>query len=172
MGGTDTVISTVSYSIDSTQNGRQFIENLTLAGASAINATGNDLANRLTGNDAANTLLGGLGTDTLLGNGGNDTLDGGSGIDQMFGGSGDDNYFVDNAFDKVYETANTLDTSDSGGRDKVTSSVSYSLADTNNGRQFIENLTLTGTADSTGTGNGLANVITGNSGSNLLIGGG
>ena len=57
------------------------VENLTLTGASAINGTGNGLANSLVGNAAANTLDGGLGADTLAGNLGKDTLTGGDGAD-------------------------------------------------------------------------------------------
>lgn len=69
-GGTDTVISSVSFTL-----GAQF-EYLTLTG-SAVNGTGNDLSNLLTGNSLANTLTGGLGSDTLVGGLGRDTLDGG-----------------------------------------------------------------------------------------------
>ncbi|MFG1379929.1 calcium-binding protein, partial [Xanthobacter autotrophicus ATCC 700551] len=57
------------------------VENLTLTGTSAINGTGNALANVLVGNEGANTLAGNDGDDTLRGNGGNDTLVGGSGTD-------------------------------------------------------------------------------------------
>jgi Ca2+-binding RTX toxin-like protein len=43
------------------------VENLTLTGTSAINGTGNALANQITGNSGANTLDGGAGADTLSG---------------------------------------------------------------------------------------------------------
>ena len=56
------------------------LENLTLSGAAAIDATGNALDNVLTGNTAANTLDGGAG---------NDTLNGGFGADTYLFGRGD-----------------------------------------------------------------------------------
>ena len=170
-GGMDLVQSSVSYSIVGSTNGRQFIENLTLTGTAAINGTGNDLANRLTGNDGNNTLSGGAGNDTLTGNAGNDRLDGGAGNDAMLGGSGNDTYIVDSSSDRIFETTTASATSDSGGLDLVQSSVSYSIAGSTNGRQFIENLTLTGTAAINGTGNDLANRLTGNDGNNTLSGG-
>jgi Ca2+-binding RTX toxin-like protein len=142
--GTDTVISTVTFSLAG-----QYLENLTLAGSSAINGTGNKLNNTLIGNGAANTLTGGEG---------NDLLDGGAGADTLIGGVGDDTYIVDNAGDTVTEAANS-------GTDSVFSSVSFSLAG-----QYIENLTLTGVAAVNGTGNSLANVLTGNSAANTLSG--
>ncbi len=76
-GGNDTVTSTISRSL----NGHGFVENLTLLGSSAINGTGNVLANVITGNGAANTLSGLGGNDKLLGGRGNDTLTGGAGAD-------------------------------------------------------------------------------------------
>jgi hypothetical protein len=48
-------------------------ENLTLTGTTAINGTGNALANLITGNGAANLLAGAAGNDTLDGGLGNDT---------------------------------------------------------------------------------------------------
>jgi len=81
-GGTDTIQSAITYSLVDTDgagaNGGN-VENLTLTGSSAINGTGNALANTLTGNSAANTLNGGAGNDVLYGGTGNDVLTGGTG---------------------------------------------------------------------------------------------
>ncbi|MFA7587262.1 MAG: calcium-binding protein, partial [Novosphingobium sp.] len=170
-GGVDTVQSSASYSIASSINGRQFIENLTLTGTANINATGNDLANRLTGNAGHNILTGGLGNDVIVGNAGNDRLDGGAGVDTMYGGAGNDTYIVNSSSDRVYETTTSSSLINAGGVDTVQSSVSYSIAGSINGRQFIEHLTLTGTTNINATGNDLANRLTGNAGNNILTGG-
>lgn len=57
-GGTDTVLAGVSYTLAAE------VENLTLTGTAALNATGNGLANVLTGNAGANVLNGSTGADT------------------------------------------------------------------------------------------------------------
>ncbi|MGQ7816035.1 hypothetical protein ACUTAH_10260 [Metapseudomonas furukawaii] len=133
-GGIDTVISSVTRTLG------DFQERLTLSGTTAINGTGNSLANTLTGNSAAN-VLNGLG-----------------GADTMSGGLGNDTYRVDNAGDVVNET------SASGGIDTVISSVTRTLGN------FQERLTLSGTATINGTGNGLDNILTGNGAANVLNG--
>jgi len=170
-GGTDTVQSSISYTLGAT------IEHLTLTGTAAINGTGNALANNITGNDAINTLSGlaghdtlkGLaGNDTLNGGDGNDRLDGGTGGDTMNGGLGNDTYVVDNAGDVVNDPNIILPFPSlplSGGIDTVESSISYTLGAT------IEHLTLTGKLAIDGNGNGLANTIIGNSANNRLNGG-
>ena len=107
------------------------------------------------GNDS---LSGGAGNDVLDGGSGNDTLNGGAGVDTMTGGVGNDTYTVDNVGDVVLENVNE-------GTDKVNSSISYTLG------ANVENLTLTGSAAINGTGNALDNIITGNTGANVLAGG-
>jgi Ca2+-binding RTX toxin-like protein len=96
--------------------------------------------------------------NTLYGNFGNNILDGDAGADGMIGGAGNDVYYVDNASDAVSENANE-------GTDTVSASINYMLG------ANVENLTLTGTGGTSGTGNSGNNSITGNSGNNVLDGG-
>ncbi len=140
--GSDTIMAGLTWTL-----GANF-ENLTLTGTAAIDGTGNELDNMLTGNAAANTLTG------LAGN---DTLDGGQGADLLFGGSGNDTYIVDDVGDVVVEVAGE-------GVDLVKASVSATLA------ADVENLTLTGSAAISGTGNELDNAILGNAAANTLTG--
>ncbi|MBU6228327.1 MAG: calcium-binding protein [Cyanobacteria bacterium REEB459] len=153
LGGVDTVLASVSYSLGPGTFGKQGfgIENLTLTGSANINATGN----------AKNNVL--------IGNSGNNILDGGVGADTMDGGDGNDTYIVDNVGDIVKENFDDA----LGSIDTVLASVSYSLGPGTFGNQGfgIENLTLTGGANINATGNAKNNVLTGNSGNNLLNGG-
>jgi Ca2+-binding RTX toxin-like protein len=136
--GTDTVRSTITYSVAALAN----VENITLIGTAAINATGNAAVNILTGNTSSNVL------------------DGGAGADTMIGGEGDDTYVVDNAGDIVTEGAGA-------GTDTVKSTITYSIAALAN----LENVTLTGAGVINATGNALNNILTGNSANNTLDGG-
>ncbi|WP_298169391.1 calcium-binding protein [Novosphingobium sp.] len=142
--GTDIVMSSITWTLGAN------LENLTLSGSAAINATGNTDANVLVGNSGANTLTG---------LGGNDTLNGGAGSDTMIGGLGDDAYTVDSTGDVVTELVGE-------GTDVVQTTLSsYTLV------ANVENLTFTNSSAHTGTGNALANVITGNAGNDTLNGG-
>ncbi|MBL1209396.1 MAG: hypothetical protein FWJ34_06685, partial [Geminocystis sp. GBBB08] len=151
--GTDTVNASISYTLVDN------VENLMLQGT-AIDGTGNGLANSITGNASNNVLTGGAGNDVLNGGVGNDTLNGGTGADTLIGGTGNDTYIRDNVGDVVTETS-TLSTE----IDTVQSSFTYTLG------ANLENLILTGTTAINGTGNTLNNRITGNSAANILHGG-
>jgi Ca2+-binding RTX toxin-like protein len=96
--------------------------------------------------------------NVIIGNSLNNVIDGGAGADTMSGGLGNDSYYVDNQGDQVIESQNQ-------GIDTVYSSVSFTLG------ANIENLYLTGTASLSATGNELDNVLSSNSGIDVLIGG-
>ncbi|MDO7897505.1 M10 family metallopeptidase [Pseudomonas citrulli] len=139
--------STLAGEIDTVQSSVSWslganLENLTLIGTAHLSGGGNYLNN------------------VMIGNAGNNVLDGGSGIDTLIGGNGNDIYVVDNLKDVVSESsalASEIDT--------VLASVNWSLG------ANLENLTLIGTANLSGGGNFLDNVMTGNAGNNVLDGG-
>lgn len=137
--GTDTVISDFAYTLGYN------LENLVLSDAAGSgSAYGNVLDNRLTGNGFANYL------------------DGRGGLNMLIGGAGDDTYVVHanaylNILDGIIELVGE-------GNDTVLSETSLWLSSFDN----VENLVLTGSADSAGGGNALRNLITGNSGMNRL----
>jgi Ca2+-binding RTX toxin-like protein len=106
------------------------------------NVTGSTHGDNITGNDQANVLDDG-------GVGGPDTLQ---------GNKGDDTYIVNNAGDTLVEVANE-------GHDTVRTTLTHFTLQSN-----FEDLKSDGTADFTGTGNGAANFIQGNNGSDHLIG--
>ena len=142
-GGTDIVYTSVSYTLATTTD----VENLVTrdwAATNAINLTGNHLANYMIGNDGANQM------------------DGRAGADVMIGRAGNDKYLVDNAGDKVFESAG-------GGYDVVFTGVSVAL--TND--QEIEGLSSIDWNATTAlnlTGNAAANYLIGNAGANVLDG--
>jgi Ca2+-binding RTX toxin-like protein len=137
------------------------LENLTLIGDGAFNATGNSGKNTITGNTLDNVLSGEAGNDVLIGGAGNDTLDGGEGADKMIGGTGDDVYVVDNAKDIVVEKNNE-------GFDAIETTLNnYSIAK----MSAIEKLIYIGINNSTMVGNQGDNIIEGGAGNDTLNGG-
>ncbi|NNG24693.1 peroxidase family protein [Telluria aromaticivorans] len=117
------------------------VENLTYTGNLDFFGEGNSLANVLTGSTGA------------------DTLDGKEGADTMAGSGGADIYIVDNTADVIIEAAGA-------GLDTVkASALAYTLGN------HVDNLVFTGTGNFIGTGNNLANRITGGAGNDVLDGG-
>lgn len=161
--GSDTVRSSINFSLANTSRSLGAVENLVLVGSVAVFGTGNGLSNRIYGSSISNVLDGAGGNDFLSGGAGNDTLIGGTGADRMFGGAGNDIYRIDNTSDIVDESA-----AGSGGADTVQSTISFSLANTSRVLGSVENLTLLGTAALNGTGNSLANALAGNHAANVL----
>ncbi|NEH98759.1 M10 family metallopeptidase [Rhizobium leguminosarum] len=155
--GIDTVRTTLAaYTLGAN------VESLLYTGSGSFTGTGNGLANTITGGAGNDTLDGDTGNDTLIGGAGNDTLIGGAGSDTMSGGTGDDIYVVDSATDVINEAV-------SAGTDEIrTALAAYSIAALIN----VENLTYTGSASFTGTGNALANTVTSGAGNDTLNGGG
>jgi trimeric autotransporter adhesin len=141
-GGTDTVESSISWTLGAE------VENLTLTGAAAINATGNAASN------------------TLQGNAANNVIDGGAGADTMTGGAGDDVYKVDVATDVVTEAANA-------GRDRIETTVTLTLAANVEDLTLLGTSAINGTGntlDNMLVGNSAANTLTGGAGNDSLNG--
>lgn len=153
--GLDVVIENAGEGSDTVETASSFtsggnIENVTLTGSNAANATGDSGNNVLTGNGAANALTG---------NAGNDTLVSGGGADTMTGGSGDDTYVVGSSLAGLALVENAGE-----GSDTIQIAATHTL-----GTDF-ENLTLTGSNAINGTGNAANNRIEGNDGANVLDG--
>src|SRR6185295_6589367 len=141
--GTDTVQAGISYTLGAD------VENLTLTGTGAINATGNSLDN------------------TLIGNAGDNVLDGGVGNDAMSGGAGNDTYVVDAAGDTVTEGA-------SAGTDTVQAGISYTLGSNVENLTLTgsSNINATGnTLNNILIGNAGNNMLSGGTGNDAMSGG-
>jgi Ca2+-binding RTX toxin-like protein len=105
-----------------------------------------------------NLVYTGTGVFTGTGNSAANVLQGGADRDTLTGGAGNDTYIVDGVADLIVETTG-------GGTDTVKTGIASYVLDVN-----VENLTYTGTAVFTGTGNALNNIITGAGAADILSG--
>ena len=140
--------------------------NDTITGNSSANTldggNGNDTLSGGAGNDALN---GGAGADTLNGDIGNDLLNGGAGADTLAGGLGDDTYTDSASATADAAGADTFVELASQGTDTVqTTRASFTLA------THFENLRFTASSAFNGTGNAVANTLTGGIGADTLSG--
>jgi Ca2+-binding RTX toxin-like protein len=139
--GTDTVMSTVTLTLGTN------LENLTLLGTAAINATGNTVAN------------------VLIGNAGDNILNGGAGKDTMVGGLGNDTYVLDVATDIVTENLNE-------GVDTVQIGVTYTLGANVENLTLTGTTAVNGTGnalDNVLTGNSGKNTLSGGAGNDTYV---
>lgn len=154
----------------------------TLIGAagkdSIIGGIGNDF---IKGGGGDDTVDGGVGNDTLIGEAGANTIIGGTGNDVIYssgtsdslnGGEGNDTYVISAASIGAYSITEANSTIiDKNGNQVIVAGndTILSYVNTTSLSAGVENLTLLGSA-TIGGGNGLNNVITGNSGANTLDG--
>lgn len=140
--GNDTVRSSVTFTLGNN------VETLILTGTSALNGTGNALAN------------------TLIGNSSNNVLNGAGGADIMRGGQGDDIYVVDDGADRAVEGT-------SAGYDIVRASVAFAIDDNIEELVLTGTASVTGDGnniDNRITGNSGNNFLLGRNGDDVLIG--
>ena len=144
-GTADRAVVAVSFVLAGDDN-IEVMQTTSVTGTTAINLTGNALAQRIFGNAGANRLEDGLGAS-----------------DSLIGALGNDTYVVRNAGTLIVENAG------GGTNDIVAASVSFVLAADDN----IERMQTTSAAGLTPinlTGNALAQTIVGNSGANRIDG--
>lgn len=169
------------------------IENWTEAIGPNNEAIGNELDNILIGASGQNVMRGLAGNDQLYGLSGADTLYGGQGDDVLDAGGGlgpySETLFGEDGNDRLVGGDNQLRTTmygdtgndsyvfglDIGGRavesvDEGTDTVEIQSAMTYALTANVENLTVTGSEAVNGTGNELANTMTGNVGNDVLNG--
>lgn len=151
-GETDTVRTSVSFSVAALTNGYRGIE--VLDGGSATSGV------TLTGSSFTIRISGGAQNDTLNGDPATGVeFDGRGGDDTMNGGNAGDTYHVDGAGDVI---------SDTGGTDTVLASADYTLGAGQALERLVAAAGLTGLAL---TGNEFANTLVGRGGDDTLSGG-
>ena len=143
-GGNDVVYTNLSHALVSGQE-IEILSAISNSATTAMDLTGNELANLIYANDGVNNLRGGGGADVMVGYGGNDV------------------YYIVSGTESVIEAGG-------GGSDVVYTNLSYALG----AGQEIEVLLAVSQGATTAmnlTGNEIANQLYGNDGANVLDGG-
>ena len=156
VGSTKAALFIVNNSGDAVQVGSSHGAD-TIESSASYSLPANVATLTLTGS-AALAATGNTLSNVITANSGNDTLTAGSGTATLIGGSGNDTFVIN-------KTADVIDDSSTGSSNTLLSSVSYTLP------TDVQYLTLTGTAALAGTGNGLDDLIVGNTGKDTLTGG-
>ena len=155
IGAGDTIVELPGQGIDTVSTDQSFtltgewenvLENITLIGTAAINATGSAGNNVLTGNSAANVL------------------DAGAGADQLIGGDGSDTYLV-GAGDTVVELPGQ-------GVDTVITDATFTLGDDVENLTLVGTAVIDGTGNIGNNilaGNSADNVLTGGTGDDTYV---
>jgi Ca2+-binding RTX toxin-like protein len=150
----------------------QYSINSTLTSVSEVN--GDSSNNTLYGSSNSDYIQGfagddilrdNLGDDILIGGDGDDNLYAGQGNDILQGGNGNDLYYL--SYESTDLTNDTISGETAGGGTDTAYAIFAVAALADN----VENLTLVGTANISGTGNSANNFISGNTGNNTLTGG-
>ena len=157
----------VTYQWQYSSNGGGSWNNLAGAAATTANLTPSNAINNSIGNPlhVVATYTDAFGPHSInsnaveVGNANGNTLAGTAGADVLIGLGGSDTYTVNNAGDVVVEAVNA------GTETVQTTLTSYALG------ANVENLTYTGAAAFTGTGNAAANTIAGGAANDILTGG-
>ena len=143
-GGSDVVYTNLGHALVSGQE-IEILSAISNAATTAMDLTGNELANLIYANDGVNNLRGGGGADVLVGYGGNDV------------------YYIVTGTESAIEAGG-------GGTDVVYTNLSYALG----AGQELEILAAVSRSATTAmdlTGNAFANQLYANDGANVLDGG-
>lgn len=142
------------------------LERLTFTGTGAFSGYGNAANNVIIGGADGDVITGDAGNDNLYGGGGSDLIDGGDGNDVINGGTGADVLIggLGNDTFVVNELGDTISGGDGIDTLEVTLVAAYVAPDD------VENLGFSGSTDFAGTGNALANGLSGGTGNDTFYG--
>ena len=127
----DRAKASVSYVLGAAAN-IEILETTNAVAVTALNLTGNAIAQTITGNAGVNRLSGLAGKDTLNGLGGNDKLNGGLGNDRLAGSLGNDAFVFNNALNATLNRDTITDFVHGSDKIHLENAIMTKLAGANN----------------------------------------